>query len=125
MFARLAVRSVLPRAQGGSLVASRAFHISGASYRLVTEVVPPLGESITEGTIAKWMKKEGDSVNADDVVLVVETDKVTVDIKATLSGTIIRRLVDSDNVSVFPSFFVFFSFLQQTVINIFFPSSRY
>jgi pyruvate/2-oxoglutarate dehydrogenase complex dihydrolipoamide acyltransferase (E2) component len=45
------------------------------------------------------MKKEGDSVNADEVVLVVETDKVTVDIKATLSGKIIRRLVESDNVS--------------------------
>ncbi len=101
MFTRIAIRSVLARQ-----ASVRAFHISGACYRLVTEVVPPLGESITEGTIAKWMKNEGDSVNADDVVLVVETDKVTVDIKATLSGKIIRRLVDSDNVSnfvVFPS----------------------
>jgi hypothetical protein len=97
MLARFAFRSV---AQQTSLLScSRGFHVSGAAYRLVTEVVPPLGESITEGTIAKWMKMEGDSVNADDVVLVVETDKVTVDIKATLSGKIIRRLVESDNVS--------------------------
>jgi 2-oxoglutarate dehydrogenase E2 component (dihydrolipoamide succinyltransferase) len=62
-------------------------------------VVPALGESITEGTIAKWAKAEGDSVNADDVVVVVETDKVTVDIKANFRGVVVKHLA-KENVSL-------------------------
>ena len=40
-------------------------------------IVPSLGESITEATIAKWYKKEGDSVKTDELLLEIETEKVT------------------------------------------------
>ena len=42
-------------------------------------VVPVLGESISEATVAKWLKKEGDSVEADEPIVELETDKVNLD----------------------------------------------
>ena len=65
----------------------------------IVEVVPALGESITEGSIAKWSKNVGDRVNVDDVVVIVETDKVTVDIKSTNAGVLTAQLA-TDTVSV-------------------------
>jgi 2-oxoglutarate dehydrogenase E2 component (dihydrolipoamide succinyltransferase) len=51
----------------------RAFSTAGPEFLLN---VPSMGDSITEGTIVTWQKKAGDYVNADDVVVVLETDKV-------------------------------------------------
>ncbi len=48
--------------------------------------VPTLGESVTEATIAKWFKKEGDIVKADEPLVELETDKVTVEVPAPASG---------------------------------------
>jgi 2-oxoglutarate dehydrogenase E2 component (dihydrolipoamide succinyltransferase) len=48
--------------------------------------VPTLGESITEATIAKWFKKEGDTVKIDEPLVELETDKVTVEVPAPASG---------------------------------------
>jgi 2-oxoglutarate dehydrogenase E2 component (dihydrolipoamide succinyltransferase) len=48
--------------------------------------VPTLGESVTEATIAKWFKKEGDAVKADEPLVELETDKVTVEVPAPYSG---------------------------------------
>lgn len=79
------------------LVAS--FHGNAWAMKRITETVPALGESITEGTIARWNKQEGDDVNPDEVIVVVETDKVTVDIKANHRGVIVKRLVH-ENVEV-------------------------
>ncbi|MBX5482406.1 MAG: 2-oxoglutarate dehydrogenase complex dihydrolipoyllysine-residue succinyltransferase [Myxococcaceae bacterium] len=50
--------------------------------------VPALGESITEATVGKWHKKVGESVNVDEPVVVLETDKVTVDVPAPAAGAI-------------------------------------
>ena len=50
--------------------------------------VPPLGESVTEATIGKWFKREGDSVNVDDLLVELETDKVTLEVNAASSGTL-------------------------------------
>ena len=58
----------------------------------IVELVPALGESITEGSIAKWSKNVGDHVAIDDVVVIVETDKVTVDIKSTNAGVLTAQL---------------------------------
>ncbi|MFO7181344.1 MAG: 2-oxoglutarate dehydrogenase complex dihydrolipoyllysine-residue succinyltransferase [Pseudomonadota bacterium] len=55
--------------------------------------VPPVGESITEVMIGEWLKAEGDSVQRDEVVVKIETDKVTVDLPAPTSGTISRIVV--------------------------------
>lgn len=48
--------------------------------------VPALGESITEATIAKWFKKEGDAIKVDEPLVELETDKVTVEVPAPASG---------------------------------------
>ncbi len=50
--------------------------------------VPTLGESITTATIAKWLKKEGDAVKADEPLVELETDKVTVEVNAPASGAL-------------------------------------
>ena len=50
--------------------------------------VPTLGESVTTATIARWIKKAGESVAADEPVVELETDKVTVEVNAPEAGTI-------------------------------------
>jgi 2-oxoglutarate dehydrogenase E2 component (dihydrolipoamide succinyltransferase) len=51
-------------------------------------VVPTLGESVTSATVSRWLKKEGDSVAADEPLLELETDKVSVEINAPAAGTL-------------------------------------
>ncbi|HEX8433599.1 2-oxoglutarate dehydrogenase complex dihydrolipoyllysine-residue succinyltransferase [Archangium sp.] len=51
--------------------------------------VPPLGESITEAVVGKWNKKKGDAVTADEPLVVLETDKVTVDVPAPAGGALL------------------------------------
>jgi len=51
--------------------------------------VPTMGDSITEGTIVEWAVQVGQQVNEGDVVCLIETDKVTVDIKAEVGGVIV------------------------------------
>ncbi|AEV35130.1 Dihydrolipoamide acetyltransferase [Pseudovibrio sp. FO-BEG1] len=54
---------------------------------MATEIrVPTLGESVTEATIAQWFKKPGDAVNADEPIVELETDKVTVEVPAPVAG---------------------------------------
>src|ERR1700750_2268134 len=50
--------------------------------------VPAMGESVTEATVARWFKKEGDSVARDEPLLELETDKVTVEVPAPADGAI-------------------------------------
>ena len=50
--------------------------------------VPTLGESVTEATVAKWLKAEGDAVSVDEPICELETDKVTIEAVATASGVI-------------------------------------
>jgi 2-oxoglutarate dehydrogenase E2 component (dihydrolipoamide succinyltransferase) len=63
--------------------------------------VPQMGESVTEGVIAQWLKKVGDSVAADEPVVEVETDKITVEIPAPSAGVLKRQSVgEGDTVAV-------------------------
>ena len=56
--------------------------------------VPPLGESIVEATVSRWLKKEGDPVAAGDTLVELETDKITVEVPAlAISSTDIRARV--------------------------------
>src|SRR5947209_17682676 len=50
--------------------------------------VPSVGESISEGTISRWLKKDGEAVRADEPVLEIETDKATTEISAPQAGTL-------------------------------------
>jgi len=57
----------------------------------MTIQVPTMGDSITEGTIVEWTAAVGQAVETDDVVALIETDKVTVDIKADRNGVITKQ----------------------------------
>ena len=48
--------------------------------------VPTLGESVTEATVSKWLKNEGDSVEADEPIVELETDKVNLEVPSPISG---------------------------------------
>ena len=61
-------------------------------------VMPKMGESIMEGTILKWLKKEGDIINEDESVLEVATDKVDTEIPSTCSGKLSQILVKEGDI---------------------------
>ncbi|QIL03036.1 2-oxoglutarate dehydrogenase complex dihydrolipoyllysine-residue succinyltransferase [Sphingomonas sinipercae] len=69
---------------------------------MATDVkVPTLGESITEGTLAQWLKKAGDTVAADEPIASLETDKVTVEVPSPMAGVLAETLVnEGDTVAV-------------------------
>lgn len=64
-------------------------------------VVPALGESVSEATVAQWLKKEGDTVAADEPIVELETDKVTLEVNAPSAGVISSIIVkEGENVEV-------------------------
>ncbi|HEX8937702.1 MAG TPA: 2-oxoglutarate dehydrogenase complex dihydrolipoyllysine-residue succinyltransferase [Sphingomicrobium sp.] len=69
---------------------------------MATDVeVPALGESITEGTLAQWLKKPGEAVAADEPIASLETDKVSVEVPSPVAGVLTEQLVkEGDNVEV-------------------------
>ena len=60
-------------------------------------VMPELGESVTEGTITQWLKSVGDTVEADEPLLEVSTDKVDTEVPSPVSGTILEIKADEDD----------------------------
>lgn len=63
--------------------------------------VPTLGESVSEATVAQWLKKEGDSVKADEPIVELETDKVTLEVNAPNDGVISKIVAaEGENVEV-------------------------
>src|SRR6266542_781963 len=63
--------------------------------------VPTLGESITEGTLAQWLKKPGEAVAEDEPIASLETDKVSVEVPSPVAGVLVEQLVkEGDNVAV-------------------------
>src|SRR6476661_364965 len=69
---------------------------------MATEIrVPTLGESVSEATIGKWFKKAGDSVKADEPLLELETDKVTLEVNAPSAG-VLAEITAKDGETVEP-----------------------
>src|SRR6516165_12522420 len=68
----------------------------------MTEIrVPTLGESVTEATIGKWFKQRGDAVAADEPLVELETDKVTIEVPAPAAGVLSEIVAkDGETVSV-------------------------
>ena len=62
-------------------------------------LVPALGESVVEATVAKWMKSSGDSVNADEPIVELETEKVTLEVPSPVSG-ILHEIVANEGANV-------------------------
>ena len=64
-------------------------------------VVPALGESVTEATVAQWLKQPGESVAVDEPVVELETDKVTLEVNASVAGVLSEVVAATgDNVEV-------------------------
>ncbi|WP_040694709.1 biotin/lipoyl-containing protein, partial [Nocardiopsis prasina] len=58
--------------------------------------MPALGESVTEGTVTQWLKNVGDTVEVDEPLLEVSTDKVDTEIPSPVAGVLTKILVDED-----------------------------
>ncbi len=65
---------------------------------MISIKVPPLGESIVEATVSRWLKREGEAVASGETVVELETDKVTVEVPATTSGVLVRRAAQEGDV---------------------------
>ena len=114
------LRAVVQRARGAGLRAARPVAVSNASRQFslaltqkpqqpalgrfarllsVEDVpVPSMGDSITEGTVVEWTAQVGDGVAVDDVVVVIETDKVSVEVRTPIAGAITEHLAEVDAV---------------------------
>src|SRR3712207_4035411 len=63
--------------------------------------LPAMGESVTEGTVLEWHKQEGDTVEADETLVEVSTDKVDAEVPAPTSGTVVKiHAAEGDTVQV-------------------------
>ena len=86
-------------APGGGLLPLRqhlqaaGLRTGGAALASLQVKVPPLGESITDGSVAAILKAPGDRVEEDEVIIQVETDKVTIDVRSPRAGTVEAILV--------------------------------
>ncbi len=80
-----------PQASGGSGGSGGSGDGSGTSVTL-----PELGESVTEGTVTRWLKQVGDEVAVDEALLEVSTDKVDTEIPSPVAGTLLEIKADED-----------------------------
>src|SRR5207302_11139175 len=62
--------------------------------------VPSVGESVSEGTISRWLKKDGEAVRADEPVVEVETEKATTEVSAPQAGTLRIAVPEGQTVAV-------------------------
>ena len=62
-------------------------------------VMPQMGQSVAEGTIVRWEKNQGESVQLDEVVLEVETDKTTVEVESPSDGTLVSCLKEAGEIA--------------------------
>src|SRR4051812_4366080 len=67
----------------------------------VQVTMPAMGESVTEGTVLEWHKQEGDTVEADEILVEISTDKVEAEVPSPAGGTVVKLLVaEGDTVEV-------------------------
>ncbi|WP_315498325.1 2-oxoglutarate dehydrogenase, E2 component, dihydrolipoamide succinyltransferase [Corynebacterium durum] len=89
---------VAAKVEASASVAASASSASSSSAGAATDVVmPELGESVTEGTITRWLKQVGDTVEVDEALLEVSTDKVDTEVPSPVAGTIVEILHDEDD----------------------------
>ena len=89
---------VAAKVEASASVAASASSTSSASAGAATDVVmPELGESVTEGTITRWLKQVGDTVEVDEALLEVSTDKVDTEVPSPVAGTIVEILHNEDD----------------------------
>ena len=65
---------------------------------MISLKVPPLGASIVEATVSRWVKNQGDSVSAGDTVLELDTDKITVEVPSLRAGVLTKQSVKEGDI---------------------------
>jgi len=85
-----------PQTRGGTAPSGDAASSPAGSAGGETVKMPALGESVTEGTVTRWLKAEGDSVDLDEPLLEVSTDKVDTEIPSPVAGVLTKILVGED-----------------------------
>ena len=63
-------------------------------------VMPQLGSEMTKGTVVEWLKKEGDRVDKDEALFVVDTEKAVLEVESEVAGVLKRILVGGDSVEI-------------------------
>ena len=67
----------------------------------VEVVMPPMGDSVSEGSILEWHKQEGDEVSEDETLVEISTDKVDAEVPSPVSGTVVKiHAAEGDTVGV-------------------------
>jgi 2-oxoglutarate dehydrogenase E2 component (dihydrolipoamide succinyltransferase) len=79
-------------------VAVRVAIFLGDSALMTAIKVPPLGESIVEATVSRWMKQAGDAVASGDTIVELETDKITVEVPSLSAGVLTKHAVNEGDV---------------------------
>jgi len=97
-------RGIIPRSTIGVLATSRSWELARRAPFHTTKLlkdetvkVPQMAESISEGTLKTWQKKVGDTIEADEEVATIETDKIDVSVNAPASGKITELLASEDD----------------------------
>ena len=85
--------SPAPAAAAAQPVAAQS--VAQSSGETMDIVVPALGESVTEATVAQWLKQPGEAVGADEALVELETDKVTLEVNAPAAGTLTEIKVEA------------------------------
>ncbi|WP_314536709.1 2-oxoglutarate dehydrogenase, E2 component, dihydrolipoamide succinyltransferase [uncultured Corynebacterium sp.] len=86
-----------PAAAAPAEPAAPAAPAAPATSGAIDVVMPELGESVTEGTITQWLKSVGDTVEVDEALLEVSTDKVDTEVPSPIAGTIVEILFEEDD----------------------------
>ena len=76
---------------GRNVSLARRYSSTPSLLKIKAITVPPLGENNTEGSIARWEKDVGEIIHINDVVVTIECDKVTIDVKSAYGGMMIER----------------------------------
>ncbi|KAI9465724.1 dihydrolipoamide succinyltransferase [Lactarius psammicola] len=97
-------RGIIPRSTVGVLATSRSWELARRAPFHTTKLlkdetvkVPQMAESISEGTLKTWQKKVGDTVEADEEVATIETDKIDVSVNAPTAGKITELLANEED----------------------------
>ena len=96
------VEPVVPKAEVKPVIAEPVKSSpapAAVSAATVNVVLPQLGESVTEGTITRWLKNVGDQVGLDEAIVEISTDKVDTEIPSPAAGTVLEIKVNQDQVA--------------------------
>src|SRR6476660_3884599 len=90
---RKPIRSRMCRSSTPIFIAERAVVLSSGANMPIQVLMPALSPTMEKGNLAKWLKKEGETIKAGDVIAEIETDKATMEVEAVDEGTLGKILV--------------------------------